>query len=235
MTDRFVVIYGDPGLGVHNAGQLFEMSAKTHEREIRARTFPGVPELSGSNVELYHVSSVPELVADIDAGNVAYLAYFGHSWAWDDVYFTIFRWRIFRTSEGTGKLYIGERAVPGSNLGETRNATTAAVADLPQGKFSRPTNLSGVSGGINTRKAQIRLFGCRGGYGSNPMAALLAHHLKVEVYGYENSGGSLFTQDPRLGRGQRAVTQSDIEFKAFNDSTDTWLVPINGVPRFKMF
>jgi len=235
MTDRFVVIYGDPGLGVHNAGQLFEMSAKTHEREIRARTFPGVPELSGSNVELYHVSSVPELVADIDAGNVAYLAYFGHSWAWDEEYFTIRGLRIFRTFAGTGKLYINERPVPGGNLGETRTAKDAAVADLPQGKFSGPRNVSGVSGGINTRKAQIRLFGCRGAYGSNPMAALLATHLKVEVYGYDNTGGSIFTQDPILGRGRRAVKQSDIDFKAFNDGADTWMVPINGMPRFKMF
>src|SRR5215470_939574 len=145
MTDRFVVIYGDPGLGVHNAGQLFEMSAKTHEREIRARTFPGVPELSGSNVELYHISSVPELVADIDAGNIAYLAYFGHSWAWDEEYFTIRGLRIFRTFAGTGKLYINERPVPGGNLGETRTAKDAAVADLPQGKFSGPRNVSGVS------------------------------------------------------------------------------------------
>jgi hypothetical protein len=235
MTDRFVVIHGDAGLGAHNSGQLFRISAETHVREIRAHSFPDVPELSGSNTELYHISSVPELVADIDAGNVAYLAYFGHSWAADAEYFTILGYRIFRISAGWGRLYIGERAVPGSNLGETRTATTAAVADLPQGKFAGPRNLSGVSGGIITRKAQIRLFGCRGGYGSNPMAALLANHLKVEVYGYDNSGGSLFTQDPRLGHGQRAVTQSDINFSAFNDRADTWLVPANGMPRFKKF
>lgn len=67
------------------------------------------------------------------------------------------------------------------------------------------------------------------------MAKLLADHLKVEVYGYDNFGGSLFTQDPRLGHGQRAVTQSDINFNAFNDRADTWLVPANGMPRFKKF
>jgi hypothetical protein len=198
MIDRFVVIYGDPGIGAHNSGQLFRMSAETHVREIRTHSFPDVPELSGSNLKLYHISSVPELVADIDAGNVAYLAYFGHSWTFDDQYFTILGWRIFRTA-GASYLYIGERAVPGSNLGGARTATTTAIADLPQGKFSGPRNVSGAAGGINTRKAQIRLFGCRGGYGSNPVAALLANHLKVEVYGYENFGGSLFTQGPEIG------------------------------------
>jgi len=228
-------MYGDAGLGTHNSGQLFRMSAETHIREIRAHSFPDVPALSGSNTELYHISSVPELVADIDAGNVAYLAYFGHSWTTDDQYFTILGRRIFRISTGASYLFIGERAVPGSNLGGTRNPTTAAVADLPQGKFSRPSNVSGPSGGINVRKAQIRLFGCRGGYGSHPMAELLANHLKVEVYGYDNYGGSLFTQDPILGHGQRAVMQSDINFSAYNDRADTWLVPANGKPRFKKF
>lgn len=112
---RFVIVYGDKGLGVHNAGSLFEWAAKTHKLEVMLGAFPGVPPSRGASIEVFHVSSVPDLVQDISAGNLAYLAYFGHSWdSW---------------------LFIGETASRGSNLSSIRSETEAPVTDIPKEKF----------------------------------------------------------------------------------------------------
>lgn len=201
MPRRFVIVYGDAGLGVHNAGSLFQWAAKTHKLEVMRGTFPGVPPSGGAGIEVFHISSVPDLIQDISDGNVAYLAYFGHSWdSW---------------------LFIGETASPGSNLSSVRSETEVPVTDIPKEKF--------------LPNAQIRLFGCRAGHGPASIAAKLHAYLDVTVYGYENSGGSLFTQDRVLGHGRRAVTQKDINKIDFKTGVDTWLVPINGTPRFRMF
>jgi len=139
-------------------------------------------------------------------GPVEYLAYFGHSWS----------------SPGVGSwLFIGETASAGSNLSAVRSDTEAPVTDIPKNKF--------VPG------AQIRLFGCRAGYGPASIAAELHNDLGVTVFAYENSGGSLFTQDAALGHGQRAVTRADINLTKFETAAKTWLVPINGIPTFRRF
>lgn len=204
-TRRFVIVYGDQGKDVHNAGQLFEWSAKTHQKEVIHHQFPGVPPLSGAGPEIYHVASVPDLVGDLKAGYVFYLAYFGHSWS----------------NEVASALFIGQDATPGSNLSAQRSDTNAPVTDIPKSSF--------------LSDAQIRLFGCRGGYGNASIASQLHEYVGVTVYAYENSGGSLFTQDPYLGHGRRAVKQADIKFSTFNSSKNTWLVPINGIPKFRRF
>jgi hypothetical protein len=66
-------------------------------------------------------------------------------------------------------------------------------------------------------------------------ARQLADQLRVPVYGYSNPGGSLFTDDAALGKGERAVTSADIAKKLPNKVKDVWLVPINGTPTFKSF
>jgi hypothetical protein len=66
-----------------NAGDLFQMAASTHVEEVRTRTFPGVPQFS-ANCPLtdpaLHISTVSDLSTAISTGNIAHLAYFGHSW-----------------------------------------------------------------------------------------------------------------------------------------------------------
>ena len=203
---RFIIVYGDKGLGAHNAGRLFEWSAATHKSEVESHQFPGGPASRTTSVEVAHISSVPDLVNDITQGPVEYLAYFGHSWS----------------SPGVGSwLFIGETASAGSNLSAVRSDTEAPVTDIPKNKF--------VPG------AQIRLFGCRAGYGPASIAAELHNDLGVTVFAYENSGGSLFTQDAALGHGQRAVTRADINLTKFETAAKTWLVPINGIPTFRRF
>jgi hypothetical protein len=198
---RFVIVYGDQGIGAHNVGSLFVWAATTHKKEVAGNLFPGVPVSGGASIEVFHISSVPDLVSDLSAGDVAYLAYFGHSWdSW---------------------LFIGETATAGSNLSSARSATEAPVTDIPKSSFAP--------------NAQIRLFGCRAGFGQASIASQLHSSLGLTVYGYENSGGSLFTQDSLLGHGQRAVTQADINQKNFKSTSNTWLVPINGTPKFRMF
>lgn len=201
MSRRFVIVYGDRGLGRHNAGSLFQWAATTHKTEVMRHAFPGVPAPGSAHIEMFHISSVPDLVKDISAGNVGYLAYFGHSWD---------RW-----------LFIGETATAGSNLSAVRSPTEAPVTDIPKGKF--------------LPDAQIRLFGCRTGFGTASIASQLHSYLGLTVFAYQNSGGSLFTQDPTLGHGRRAVTQNDINRTKFKVGAHTWLVPINGVPTFRRF
>src|SRR6266852_6225698 len=110
MARSFVIVYGDHGLGVHNAGLLYQWSAATHRKEVTRNAFPGVPLSTGATIQVFHISSVPDLVQDISAGNVAYLAYFGHSW--------------------DSRLFIGQEAVAGSNLSSVLSATEAPVTDI---------------------------------------------------------------------------------------------------------
>jgi len=202
---NFIIVYGDKGTGEHNAGGLFEMSAKTHEREVKTRAFPNVPSFqAGDVINTYHISTVSELIKLLEVGDVIYLAYFGHSW-----------------NGGVGALYVGEADAPDTNLGNAGGANDTSVTKLPKDKFRRD--------------AQIRLFGCRGAFGTDSIAAQIAAHLGIKIYAYNNSGGSLFTQDKTLGYGKRAVKKADIDFKKFNKLADTWLVPINGTPNFVAF
>lgn len=63
----------------------------------------------------------------------------------------------------------------------------------------------------------------------------MADQLRIAVYAYTNNGGSLFTTDPALGHGRRAVKKADIDTPPARNSTSVWLVPINGSPTFGRF
>ena len=203
---NFVIIYGDPGLGRHNLGRQPELAALTHLREVSGSVFPGVPSFSGNDgVVDGHVSTVSELLQELAVGNVMYFAYFGHSW----------------NRESNGALLINENAVPDGNLTNAPGPNNTPVTALSPGRFRAD--------------AQIRLFGCRGGFGSNSIAEQLRAHLGVTTYGYSNEGGSLFTTDRVLGHGSRSVTQADIDAKIPNHPENVWLVPANGTPTFRQF
>ncbi|MCK5232515.1 MAG: hypothetical protein KAR13_19735 [Desulfobulbaceae bacterium] len=153
-----------------------------------------------------HISTVAGMVSAVSVGNVVYLAYFGHSGP---------------TRGGPGALFIGETASPGSNLTIRGNTNDRPATDIPANKFRTD--------------AQVRLFGCRGGYGTDPIAQQMADQLRIPVYGYTNSGGSLFTTDSTLGHGGRAVRQIDINTPPPANATNVWLIPINGSPTFSRF
>jgi peptidoglycan hydrolase-like protein with peptidoglycan-binding domain len=204
---NFVIVYGDAGQGTNNTGALFPMAASTHVTEISTRTFPNVPQPS-TNFKItdpaIHISTVSDLASAISIGNIAYLAYFGHSW-----------------NSGIGSLYIGGADAPDTNL-----SNGGGVNDTPVSRLSK---------GLFRSDAQIRLFGCQGGFGSNSIAQHLATELNVQVFAYANSGGSLFTHDRELGQGRRAVTKADISFNKFEKTKPTWLIPINGRALFTEF
>jgi hypothetical protein len=203
---NFIIVYGDQGKDQHNVGALFELSAKTHQKEVRANRFPGVPHFVAGqdHLILAHVSSVADVVAQLQVGNVVYLAYFGHSWGFDP----------------SGLLYIGQESGAEFNLGPESMGATPATA-LPASKFRSD--------------AQIRLFGCRGGYGADSSGAQVAAAVHVPTFAYSNSGGSLFTTDATLGHGQRGVTSADINAKIPATAPNVWLIPINGTPTFRQF
>jgi hypothetical protein len=206
---NFVIVYGDPGTGTHNAGRLFELAANTHAQEIKKGSFPGNIPLFKKDVDVMtvqHISTVMELVSAVNVGNIVYLAYFGHSWGLDNA---------------SGVMYIGETASPGSNLTITGGANNRPSTDIPAAKFRTD--------------AQVRLFGCRGRFGSDPIARQLADQLRITVYGYSNSGGSLFTTNMTLGHGGRSVKQLDIDTRPPANAKSVWLIPINGTPTFSSF
>jgi len=207
---NFVIVFGDAGQGDHNAGRMFEIAARTHEREVRSNTFPGVPRFNSTDgLVVTHISDVLGLIAQLRVANVVYLAYFGHSGP---------------TRGGPGALFIGETAAAGSNLTIRGNSQGAPATDIPATLFRSD--------------GQVRLFGCRGGFGTDPIARQMADQLRIPVYAYTDSGGSLFTTDATLGHSGRGVTQADIKFKfpsSINNSTNVWLVPINGTPNFQRF
>jgi hypothetical protein len=210
---NFIIVYGDPGQGGHNAGRLFQLTANTHSREIQANAFPGnIPAfVAGTDImTVTHISTVAALVSAVGVGNVLYLAYFGHSGPIGG-----------QNGPGPGALFIGETASPGSNLTIRGNANDRPPTDIPANKFRAD--------------AQVRLFGCRGGFGPDPIARQMADQLRIPVYGYTNSGGSLFTTDSTLGHGGRAVRQTDINTPPPANATNVWLIPINGSPTFTRF
>jgi hypothetical protein len=189
---------------------MFEIAAHTHEREVRANAFPGVPHFNAADhITVAGVSNVTGLISQLNVGNVVYFAYFGHSGP---------------TRGGPGALFIGSAASPGSNLSIRGEPQDSPATDIPAPLFRSD--------------GQVRLFGCRGGYGTDPVARQMADQLRIPVHAYTNSGGSLFTTDATLGHGGRSVTQADIDFRfpsSINNSTNVWLVPINGTPTFSSF
>lgn len=208
---RFLIIYGDPGLEHHNLGRLPELAAKTHKKEIEANSFSGVPTFNPSVdiINVVHSTDARAFANEIKNSTITigYLSYFGHSWANDDG-----KW---------GYLFVGEENAPETNFGTDRgDPNDVVVTELSKSSFYND--------------AQIRIFGCRGGYGSYSVTQQMADHLGLNAYGYSNSGGSLFTNDKNLGHGGRSVTQEDID-ASISGAKDVWLIPINGTPTFKEF
>ncbi len=118
-------------------------------------------------------------------------------------------------------LYAGDAAAFDTNLSNNGGSWDTPLSVLPKGNF--------------LANAQVRLFGCRAGHGSNSIAQQMASYLEVSVFAYPNSGGSIFTHDRDLGYGKRQTRQSDIDFTNFSHSRDIWLIPINGRPVFAKF
>ena len=189
-TERlFIVTYGEPGSGSHNTGENARLAAETHGREIEAGTFPDVPSFRRGidEVRVVDIHNVRDLARAIEPGNVAYLAYFGHA-------------GVARGPEqaagtpvpertGSGALWIASGSGRGANLTSRGTRSDRPVTDLDRTKF--------------TRDAQVRLFGCRAGLGHPSIAQQLADHLRIDVYAYTSSGGSLFTTDRTLGHSER--------------------------------
>lgn len=205
MAGNFIIVYGDAGLGEHSAGDLFKICAQTHEKEVKTRAFPSVPSFGAG--DKVNTYHISTVSELVKLLDVGDVMYLAYfGHSWNG---------------GTGALYIGEADAPDTNLSNAGGKDDTPATKLPKDKFRRD--------------AQIRLFGCRGGFGSDSIADQIAKHLRVKVYAYNNSGGSLFTQDKTLGHGKRRVKKADIEFTAFNKLKDTWLIPINGTPNFIVF
>lgn len=208
---NFVVVYGDPGQGGHHLGILPRRAAETHRDEVTDNTFANLEPTpvfrKGTDTMVFgHVGTVTAMIDKIMVGNVVYLAFFGHGWNAGD-------------GKG-GALFVGDGSGPDTNLSNRPGATNTGVSTIPPGKF--------VASG-----AQVRLFACRSGFGSGSIAAHLAAHLQVPVFGYDNPNGSVFTNDPDVGHGTREYSKS--AKKTVSPGNTLWLVPNDGSPRFKKF
>jgi hypothetical protein len=211
-----VIVVGDRGLRPHTAGILFEVAAAHHKREIERNAFPGLPRFNNKS-DIIHdpirISSVTDLNNVLGRfNNIKYLAYFGNSGA----------------GGVGGALNIGEKAEPDTNLCNSPIATNASpVINL--------TNLYNIN-----PSAQVRLFGCRGGYINSTttdttlfapgcIAEDIANELPsgVAVYGYKSTGGSLFTQNKKLGHGStKRISQKEVDarFDRIKIGAPLWLV-----------
>ncbi|HEY6946595.1 MAG TPA: hypothetical protein VI431_15760 [Candidatus Acidoferrum sp.] len=208
---HFVIVFGDKGKGIHNLGRLPELAARTHEREIRAKKAPGVPAFGPADIiTVTHVSTVADLIAALNVNNVIYLAYFGHSW---------------NEAGSVGALFIGENHAADSNL---------TTGQDPPGELQTCTSPNTLPAGAFRPDASVRLFSCRGSFGTDSAAEQIAKHLKRQVFGFDNSGGSIFTNDPKLGHGLRSATAADLK-AAVLAGKDVWMVPSDGTPHFKSF
>jgi hypothetical protein len=212
---NFIIVFGEPGTAAsgHNVGGLFNLAAQTHLKELKANTPPaaGIPAtLPSDTITVSIIHTVSDLVSKLSAGNVFYLAYFGHSW---------------NDTGHVGALDIGQEHVADSNLTTGVNtpgdvAANTAPSALPKSAF--------------LPNAIIFLFGCRCAWGTGSIAEQIHTQLGLTVFGYDNSGGSIFTKDKTLGHGGRAVTQADQSAKNISGG-DVWMVPWDGTPHFKSF
>jgi hypothetical protein len=208
---NFVLVYGDPGLHDHNLGRLPQLAAETHQREIQANDAPGVPQfLSGDTVTTSHISTVADMVARLGVNNVIYLAYFGHSW---------------NDTGSVGALFIGQEHAADTNLSVGANPPGGPASSTPPSVLPRSAFLAGAS---------IRLFGCRCAWGTTSAAEQIAGALSLPVFGYDNSGGSIFTNNRQLGHGLRSATAADLK-AAVVAGKDVWMVPSDGTPHFRQF
>lgn len=218
---EFLIVVGDPGLGGHASGNLFNIAAEYHYKEIQSNLFPGLPTYDKDKhnvIKPIRISTVEDLSKVLEKHtNIVYLAYFGHSWG-------------ATYSSKYGVLMIGEADALDTNLGNA------------PGKNNTP--LSSLRGVHNLNpSAQIRLFGCQGSYTgpradnpinipeSYPPARQIADLAPkgVTVYGYQSNGGSLFTTDKKLGHGDtRKITNSDMSktFGKIKKGDPLWLVSV---------
>jgi hypothetical protein len=210
---NFVLVFGDQGKGEHNLGKLPELAARTHESEIRANKAPGVPAFTAiDNITVSHVSTVSELIAKLNVGNVIYWAYFGHSW---------------NENGSVGALFIGQNHAADTNL---------TVGQDPAGQIQTCTSPATLPKSAFRSGAVVRLFGCRGAFGADSVAEQISKALgaTVTVFGFDNSGGSIFTNDEKLGHGLRAATGKDLK-AGVSANKPIWMVPSDGTPHFRAF
>ena len=247
--EKFIIICGGRGMDGHNVGANFLNCANYHIEEIKKNSFPGVPEFNPNTCEIishidvynmggytvfteddgtkmvngikvldgYHGKKVPtgeihrvrEFLKIFEHYNkIKYIAYFGHSWV-SDVTFK-------------GMLFLGDRHV-------TSNNTNLFAENIRQ---------------INTRNtllsAQFRFVSCLGSYTGNdvyqPLTELFAQHFYGrECFGWQASGGSVFTHDEHFGHTgiQPSIDPNSKEVNT-NDKK-SWLAA-NGKPEgWKMF
>lgn len=244
-----MIVVGDPGLGDHNLGRLPMIAAMHHKKEIENNEYPNLPhydknkDILNDPIRINTVTELNDVLGRFN--NIKYLAYFGHSWA--DTY-DVLVMHYDRRLEHTvpwGALYIGSTSDPGTNLGVPRSRKYNDVATTSVTALTNYYNLN--------PKAQIRLFGCRGGFEQEtildpgtripltgvrifsktikpiPVARQLAEILSsgIEVYAYKSTGGSFFTQDQALGYGNsRKVTQAEIDekFPGIKEGDPLWMV-----------
>jgi hypothetical protein len=209
---NFIIVFGEPGRKEHNLGKLPELAAKTHEREVKSNALASLPTptfLPGDNVSTVLVRRVADLVTELGVNDVIYLAYFGHGWG----------------DDASTALNIGQDHVPDSNL---------TIAQDPPPGIQTCTPPSVLPRAAFRPDAIVRLYSCRGAFGTNPIAKQLATHLGKPVYGYASGLGSMFTNDPRLGHGLRAATQAD-QSATVAAGKDIWMVHFAGVPTFTRF
>jgi hypothetical protein len=121
---------------------------------------------------------------------------------------------------GPGALFIAQGSVPKGNLTSRGLLNDAPATDIPKKSF--------------LPEAQVRLFGCRGGWAPNPIAKQIKDHLGVPVFAFANTGGSIYTNDKALGHGKRPVSKGDTTMK-LDSKKPIWMIPINGKPEFKKF
>ena len=250
----FVLTVGDTGRDIHNSGKLLEMVAEQHKKEIESNAFKNnthgkeygkIPDFDPAKhrIVIERISSVSDLNRVLGKyNNILYLAYFGHGWAGahDDVVERMTRPAPdlpgIREAHSWGALYIGDADAPDTNLG---------IPYTKQPGYERnftPVTETVLSNAYNLNpKAQIRLFGCRGGFTKEtivdpgtripfigtriltktskpmPVAKQLAEILPsgIEIYGYKSTGGAFFTDDKDLGHGNPRII-----VKAESDDTE---------------
>jgi RHS repeat-associated protein len=124
---HYVVIVGDPGLGEHNAGDLFQRAADTKAGELRGQ---------GNDVTVARASNVWDFNSAINSGPTidGGIYYFGHS-SWD-------------------RLYVGEQAGFGTNIDST-DISALSGGHIAPGAVLQLNSCFAGSGGARSIAAQL--------------------------------------------------------------------------------
>ena len=144
---NFVIVFGDKGAGPHNAGRLFDLAARTHEKEVRLNAFPGIPVFTAATdtLTVAHVSTVSDLVAQVGVGNIVYRAFWPQS-----------------ADAGPGLLYIGDASAPDTNLSNRGDANSTPATNIPADKFrtdaqARPDSAAAAGMARIPRRSRLRI------------------------------------------------------------------------------